>query len=67
MKETENDTNSWKDILCSWVGKINIIIKMTILPEANYRFNATTIKIPICIETQTTLNSENNLEKKEQS
>ena len=25
MKETEEDTNKWKDILCSWNGKINIV------------------------------------------
>ena len=39
MKETEDDTKKWKDILCSWIGRINIF-KMTILPKAIYRFNA---------------------------
>ena len=38
MKETEDDTNRWKDILCSWTGRINTV-KMTILPKAIYRFN----------------------------
>ena len=33
MKETEDDTNRWKDILCSWIGRLNIV-KMTILPKA---------------------------------
>nr|KAF6465923.1 hypothetical protein HJG63_011288 [Rousettus aegyptiacus] len=43
-KEIEENTNKWKYILCSWVGRINII-KMVILPKAIYRFNATPIKI----------------------
>ena len=39
MKETEDNTNKWKDILCSWIGRINTI-KMSILPKAIYRVNA---------------------------
>ena len=39
MKEIKDDTNRWKDIPCSWIGRVNII-KMTILPKAIYRFNA---------------------------
>ena len=38
MKETEDDTNRWRDIPCSWIGRISIV-KMTILPKAIYRFN----------------------------
>ena len=36
MKEIKDDTNRWRDIPCSWKGKINIM-KMTILPKAIYR------------------------------
>ena len=43
MKETEDDPNRWKDVLCSWVGRINIV-KMTILPKAIYKFNVIPIK-----------------------
>ena len=43
-KETEDDKNKWKDILCSWIGRIDII-KMAILHMAIYRFNAIPIKI----------------------
>ena len=43
-KETEEDTNKWKHILCSWVGRINII-KMSILPKAIYRINVILIEI----------------------
>ena len=41
MKEIKDNINRWRDIPCSWVGRINIV-KMTILPNAIYRFN----KIP---------------------
>ena len=46
MKEIKDDINKWRDIPCSWMGRINIV-KMTILPNAIYRFNAIFIKLPM--------------------
>ena len=44
MKETEEDTNKWKDKPCSWIRSIKIV-KMSIQPKATYRFNTIPIKI----------------------
>ena len=44
IKDIEIDTNKWKAIPCSWIGRINIV-KMTILPKAMYRFNAIPTKV----------------------
>ena len=44
-KEIKEDLRRWKDLPCSWIGRINIV-KMAILPNAIYRFSATPIKIP---------------------
>ena len=78
MKEVKDDINSWGNIPCSWVGRINIV-KMTILPKAIYRFKAipiitngifhrTKTKIfTIHMETQKVPNSQSSLEKEEWS
>ena len=51
IKETEDDSKKWKDIPCSWIGRINNV-KMAMLPKAIYKLNVISIELTMIFFTE---------------
>ena len=77
MKEIKDDTNRWRNIPCSWIGRINVV-KMSIRLKKNLQIQCNTFQatngifhrtrvnnFTVCMETQKTLNSQRKLKKEE--